>query len=76
MGGTRRESTNDPSNLLIVCGSGTTGCHGWIEGNRADAKAAGLLVSQWDDPAAVPYVDLAGNRWMLTTHGTRSTTPG
>lgn len=32
--------TWNPSNLLALCGSGTTGCHGWTEGNP---KAANLL---------------------------------
>jgi hypothetical protein len=54
MGGTRRAESNDPTNLLLVCGTGTTGCHGRIEANRAEAHAAGWLVHQQADPAAVP----------------------
>ena len=30
-GGTRNPRTNLPSNLLVVCGHGTAGCHGLIE---------------------------------------------
>lgn len=32
------------SNGLLLCGSGTTGCHGWVEAHRDDALALGLLV--------------------------------
>ena len=46
---------NRPDNLLWLCGSGTTGCHGWIESHRTEAYAAGLLLRQHvTDPSAVP----------------------
>lgn len=32
------------ANKVVLCGSGTTGCHGWVEANRKDARAAGFLV--------------------------------
>jgi hypothetical protein len=35
---------NLPSNLLLLCGSGTTGCHGWVEAHRQDALDLGFLV--------------------------------
>lgn len=44
MGGDSRLETNLPANLLLLCGSGVTGCHGWIEDNRIEAKRLGLLV--------------------------------
>jgi hypothetical protein len=31
-------SLNEPWNLITLCGSGTTGCHGWVHG----VKVAGL----------------------------------
>ena len=37
-----------PENLLWVCGSGTTGCHGWIHANPQQAIWLGLLVSSFD----------------------------
>lgn len=43
-----------PSNGLDVCGSGTTGCHGWIHANPAEAYARGWSVKSTDDPAVVP----------------------
>lgn len=38
-----------PSNGIDVCGSGTTGCHGWIHANPAEATARGWTVKSWDD---------------------------
>ncbi|WGL50661.1 hypothetical protein P5P86_11870 [Nocardioides sp. BP30] len=54
MGGTSRPETNGAANLLLLCGSGTSGCHGRIESNRAEAYDQGWLVSQRDDPREVP----------------------
>lgn len=56
MGGTRRSETNTPSNLLVVCGSGTTGCHGHIESHREQSYAAGLLLHDGQAPADVPVL--------------------
>lgn len=65
MGGTRDPAVNAPSNLVALCGSGTTGCHGWIESHRAQALADGWLVSRWGDPAKVP-IFVRGERIWLT----------
>lgn len=46
MGGTRWPGINLPSNLLTLCGSGTTGCHGWVEHHPTWAKAHGWSISQ------------------------------
>lgn len=40
-----------PSNGLAICGSGTTGCHGWIHRNPEAARERGWEVSAWGDPA-------------------------
>jgi len=45
MGGTRWLGINLPSNLLTLCGSGTTGCHGWVESHPEWAQAHGWSVS-------------------------------
>lgn len=65
MGGTKKKEINDPSNLLLLCGSGTTGCHGWIESNREQAYEMGLLVRQSDNPLEISFLDKAGNKWKL-----------
>ncbi len=36
-----------PSNLLLLCGSGTTGCHGWAHANPVEARAHGFIVSSY-----------------------------
>lgn len=54
MGGTKR-GVNSLANLALVCGSGTTGCHGYIESHREEAYERGWLVHSWDDPAEVPW---------------------
>ncbi len=43
-GSTRRPWINLPANLVVVCGSGTTGDHGRIESNPAWAAGQGFRV--------------------------------
>lgn len=45
LGGTRRPWVGLAANGLLLCGTGTTGCHGWVESHRSDARAEGFLVS-------------------------------
>lgn len=56
MGGTTDPVTNTVVNLLLLCGTGTTGCHGWVESNRLEAIRDGYLLAQSDDPGYVPVV--------------------
>lgn len=44
MGGTRWPGINRPGNLITLCGSGTTGCHGWIEAHPDWSQAHGYSV--------------------------------
>lgn len=67
MGGSSDPATNSPANLLLLCGTGTTGCHGLIEARRSWALEAGYLVPQGQDPAAVPVV-VAPNLLVLLDH--------
>lgn len=53
MGGTRRPWINMPGNLITLCGSGTTGCHHWVESHRVQARAWGYLCYDTADPALV-----------------------
>lgn len=68
MGGTRDPLINDPSNLVLLCGSGTTGCHGWVEMHRTAAREQGWLVSQHADPRYQP-IDHEGQLLFLTSEG-------
>lgn len=53
-----------PENLLHVCGTGATKCHGLITCNPAIAKERGWSVSAYADPAETP-VWLANRGWHL-----------
>lgn len=68
MGGSRDPLINDPSNLVLLCGSGTTGCHGWVEQHRTEARRQGWLVSQHADPRYQP-IDHEGQLLFLTSEG-------
>jgi hypothetical protein len=82
MGGSRDPRLNLPSNLVLLDGSGTTGCHGEVESHRADAEAAGYLVPRHLDPAEVPVTvaiwPASGNtpavtiRYLLDDRGGRT----
>lgn len=75
MGGTRWAGINLPSNLLVVDGSGTTGCHGVLESHRAGAVAAGWLVLSRTDPAQVAIL-ITRDRWVyLADDGTYVDSP-
>lgn len=50
MGGTSLPWWLDPRWLLLVCGTGTTGCHGWLESNRTEAEALGYLLRHTTPP--------------------------
>lgn len=76
MGGTKDPQVNDPVNLLVLCGSGTTGCHGRVETNRVWGREQGFAVSKWADPAVIPVVHwLHGLAWV-TADGWVSVPPG
>lgn len=42
------------SNGLKLCGSGTTGCHGWIGANPVPAEVVGWRVLSGEHPTDVP----------------------
>lgn len=64
MGGTSDLRINLPCNGITLCGSGTTGCHGWVEANPAEAERNGWAVASWADPATVP-VHVHSDGWMM-----------
>lgn len=64
MGGTRQMWVNQPANLITLCGSGTTGCHGWVEANPWEAMRLGLSVSRYADPQTVPVHTWRGLLWL------------
>jgi hypothetical protein len=46
-------------NVVDLCGSGTTGCHGFVTERRhhegRTCYELGWLVHSWDDPAEIPW---------------------
>jgi hypothetical protein len=54
------------SNLQVLGGTGTTGCHGWKSAHPAEAVAEGWAVPGYADPAEWP-----ARRWMRTVAGRR-----
>lgn len=63
MGGTNRPHICLPSNGVTLCGSGVTGCHGWVEDHPEKAEELGFVVASWADPATVPVLTING--WRL-----------
>lgn len=53
-GGSKDPVTDSPENLITLCGTGVTGCHGWAETSRLASQRLGYSVPQWQDPAVVP----------------------
>ncbi|UAJ80177.1 HNH endonuclease [Leifsonia sp. ZF2019] len=52
-------------NLQLLCGSGTTGCHGWKSSHPAEALTSGYAVPGYADPLVWP-----ARRWVTTVMGT------
>lgn len=68
MGGTSDPVISSPANGILLCGSGTTGCHGWVEANPEAAEKLGYAVPTYLDPATVP-VWFWGHGWMFVASG-------
>lgn len=68
MGGSARSVLNQPPNLLLLCGSGTDGCHGWVEHNRDRGLTLGLLVSKFNTTSLeLQPVKRWGAHWVVLT---------
>lgn len=63
MGGTSRRGIGHPANGVALCGSGTTGCHGWTEAHPTLARWLGWRLEAGEDPVGAPF-------W--TRHGWRA----
>lgn len=73
MGGTRRPRINALDNLLLICGTGVAGCHGWLENlvvrqaydHGYLVPAPGRHVTAVTDPARVPVTLPSGRQILL-----------
>ncbi|UCR89274.1 HNH endonuclease signature motif containing protein [Mycetocola spongiae] len=63
----RQRGNTRPSNLQGLCGTGTTGCHGWKTISSAAATNTGFAVPRWANPAEWPAQRLDHGRpiWVL-----------
>ncbi len=64
----RREGGHSASVLVLLCGSGTTGCHGWVHAHPKAARAVGLVIPaagriRAGDVPAIPVKTFQG--WRL-----------
>ncbi|KFI56560.1 HNH endonuclease [Bifidobacterium callitrichos] len=55
---------HEPANLIHLCGSGTTGCHGWVHNHPLRSYENGWLVHMDQDPTLIP-VWSARHGWIL-----------
>lgn len=46
---------NEFPNLLLFCGTGSAGCHGWVHQNVEEAEGLGYLVRSTGIPARTPF---------------------
>lgn len=67
-GGTSTAEANSLANLLVLCGTGTVFCHGWVETQERDAaEKRGLWVRHtYEDGVLVPV-----ERYPLVLHSGR-----
>lgn len=69
-GGTRAPWINLPSNLVCLCGSGTTGCHGDKEGHRRQAEDDGFIIRRGiRKPIEIPVTHFRHGHVYLTDDG-------
>jgi len=47
---------NEAWNLIVLCGSAVTGCHGRCEAQDREMQARGYWLESWQDPAAEPVM--------------------
>lgn len=71
-----RGGSDEVANLVLMCGSGTTGCHGWVHANPRAAREVGFALESWEGPDAVPIVHaLYGRVWLDVDGGVTGVAP-
>lgn len=61
---------NSLSNLILLDGSGTTGCHGLAHSEVAAARLSGFLLRSTENPEGVPVEHAKLGRVLLLNDGT------
>ena len=72
MGGSKNEMLHLPANLIVLCGTGTSGCHGWVESNREKARELGYLIQKVESAEEIPFQDEKGKWWQLDNYGQKT----
>lgn len=67
----RFQDADRVENLALMCGTGTTGCHGWCHREVEQARAAGWVCFGWENPAERPLITLTGLMIMLRPDGSK-----
>lgn len=62
------------ANGMALCGSGTTGCHGYVTEHPLRAREQGWSVPSWADPARTPVWIFGREFVLLTANGDYATT--
>lgn len=76
MGGSTLWWINLPANLVLLCGSGTTGCHGFVESHREHGEERGFLVRRGVMlPHHIPIAHHIYGVVYLNNRGTVSSVP-
>lgn len=64
-----KNEVHSPANLIDLCGTGTTGCHGWVHAHPKEAVESGWLIHANDDPTTTPVVSHAHGVILLDDRG-------
>ena len=60
---------HQPGNLILLCGTGTTGCHGYVHAHPAESYDNGWLVHIDGNPLTQPVRDKFHGRILLDDTG-------
>jgi hypothetical protein len=66
--------TDSLDNRIMLHGSGTTGCHGWVHAHPQLARESGWLVSRYAEPGEVPVLHWERGMVYLLADGRVETT--
>jgi hypothetical protein len=69
MGGSKNPELHKPANLIVLCGSGISGCHGWVESNRSVARDLGFLIMKVESAEEIPFMDITDKWWKIDNEG-------
>lgn len=78
-GGTSVAWVGEVPNGIVLCGSGTTGCHGWVHDHPAQSRSRGWIISpNWTQVTAMSescWYPLLGLRLFLDQDGAMREAP-